>query len=77
MREAAAEGRRRRRASTANEKLRARLAAMSPRERQVAEAVATGKSAEEIGRQLRLSRRTVEMHKLRAMRRLGVDHPPQ
>jgi FixJ family two-component response regulator len=72
VREAAAEGRRRRRASTANEKLRARLAAMSPRERQVAEAVATGKSAEEIGRQLRLSRRTVEMHKLRAMRRLGV-----
>ena len=72
VREAAAEGRRRRRASTANETLRARLAAMSPRERQVAEAVATGKSAEEIGRQLRLSRRTVEMHKLRAMRRLGV-----
>jgi DNA-binding NarL/FixJ family response regulator len=45
---------------------------MSPRERQVAEAVATGKSAEDIGRQLRLSRRTVEMHKLRAMRRIGV-----
>ena len=45
---------------------------MSPRERQVAEAVATGKSAESIGRQLRLSRRTIEMHKLRAMRRLGV-----
>ena len=72
VRESAAEARRRRRARAAAQKLRARVAAMSLREQQVAEAVATGKSAEEIGRQLGLSRRTVEMHKLRAMRRLGV-----
>jgi len=72
VRESAAEARRRGTARAAAEKLRARVAAMSPRERQVAEAVATGKSAEAIGRQLGLSRRTVEMHKLRAMRRLGA-----
>jgi FixJ family two-component response regulator len=72
VREAVAEARRRRATRAASETLRARVSAMSPRERQVAEAVATGKSAEAIARQLRLSRRTVEMHKLRAMRRLGV-----
>jgi len=72
VRESAAEARRRATARAAAEKLGARVAAMSPRERQVAEAVATGKSAEAIGRQLGLSRRTVEMHKQRAMRRLGA-----
>ena len=72
VRESAAEAGRRGKARAAAEKLRARVAAMSPRERQVADAVATGKSAEAIGRQLGLSRRTVEMHKLRAMRRIGA-----
>lgn len=72
VQESVDEARRRRSARSATEKLRTRVAAMSPRERQVAEAVATGKSAEQIGRQLRISRRTVEMHKLRAMRRLGI-----
>jgi FixJ family two-component response regulator len=71
-REAVAEAHRRRAARAATEALRTRVLAMSPRERQVAEAVATGKSAESIGRLLHLSRRTIEMHKLRAMRRLGV-----
>ena len=71
--EAVAEARRRRADRAVTETLRARVSSMSPRERQVAEAVATGKSAEAIGRQLRLSRRTIEMHKLRAMRRLGVS----
>lgn len=72
VQESVDEARRRRSARAATEKLRTRVAAMSPRERQVAEAVATGKSAEQIGRQLQISRRTVEMHKLRAMRRLGI-----
>lgn len=72
VREASAELRRRRAGKAAAERIRTRVEAMSPRERQVAEAVATGRSAEEIGRQLGLSRRTVEMHKLRAMRRIGA-----
>lgn len=72
VREAVAEADRRRAARAATETLRTRVLALSPRERQVAEAVATGKSAESIGHELRLSRRTIEMHKLRAMRRLGV-----
>lgn len=72
VQESVDEARRRGSARAATEKLRTRVAAMSPRERQVAEAVATGKSAEQIGRQLQISRRTVEMHKLRAMRRLGI-----
>ena len=72
VREAVAEAKRRRAARSANAKLHALVSAMSPRERQVAEAVATGQNAEEIARRFSLSRRTVEMHKLRAMRRLGV-----
>ena len=51
---------------------RARLAGLTRRERQVAIEVASGGNAAEIGERLGLSRRTVEMHRLRAMRRLGV-----
>jgi two-component system response regulator FixJ len=72
IREAVAEAERRRAARSANARLRALVSAMSPRERQVAEAVASGQNAGEIARQFSLSRRTIEMHKLRAMRRLGV-----
>ena len=72
VRESVGEHRRRLAARAAQRELRDRISAMSPRERQVAEAVATGKSAAAIGLQLHLSRRTIEMHKLRAMRRLGV-----
>ena len=73
VRESVGEHRRRVAVRVAQQELRARVSAMSPRERQVADAVATGKSAAAIGRQLHLSRRTIEMHKLRAMRRLGVS----
>ena len=52
--------------------LEARLSGLTPREREVAVEVAAGRNAAEIGRRLGLSRRTVEMHRLRAMRRLGV-----
>lgn len=54
------------------EALRARLEGLTVRERQIAIEVAAGRNAAEIGRRLNLSRRTVEMHRLRAMRRLGV-----
>ncbi len=64
----------RRRAEQANRDLmRAQVMGLTPREREVAEAVASGKSASAIARRLDLSPRTVEMHKLRAMRRLGVS----
>lgn len=64
----------RRRAERANrDRLRDHVAGLSPRERQVAEAVASGRSAGDIARRLGISPRTVEMHKLRAMRRLGVS----
>jgi two-component system response regulator DctR len=51
---------------------RARLGALSAREREVALKVAEGLSAREIGIALGLSPRTVEMHRVHAMRRLGV-----
>jgi len=47
---------------------------MSPREAQVADLVVDGLSSPEIARRLKLSPRTVEMHRARAMRRLGVDN---
>ena len=52
--------------------IEARLSGLTPREREVALEVAAGRHAAEIGERLGLSRRTVEMHRLRAMRRLGV-----
>jgi len=63
--------RRRRRETT--EGLLALYAALSPREAQVGGLVADGFSSPEIAEKLGLSPRTVEMHRARAMRRLGVD----
>jgi FixJ family two-component response regulator len=62
----------RRAAQSAHDALRARFAGLTPREREVAVEVAAGRSAAEIGERLGLSRRTVEMHRMRAMRRLEV-----
>jgi FixJ family two-component response regulator len=56
------------------ETLRALVGSMSPREAQVADLVVDGLSSPEIARKLKLSPRTVEMHRARAMRRLGVDN---
>ena len=50
-----------------------RVGALTPRERQVAELVASGRSSPEIAKALKLSSRTVEMHRARAMKRLGVE----
>jgi FixJ family two-component response regulator len=71
--EAIEAGIRRRADRATRDRLRAKVEGLSPRERQVAENVATGQSAGDIARRLDLSPRTVEMHKLRAMRRLGVS----
>jgi len=51
---------------------RERLDRLTPRERQILEAVAKGHSNKEIAQELDLSHRTVEMHRARMMRRLGA-----
>jgi FixJ family two-component response regulator len=56
----------------AREEACAVVAALSPREREVAEAVADGLSSREIATRLSLSVRTVEMHRARAMKALGA-----
>ncbi|HEX6690350.1 MAG TPA: response regulator [Burkholderiales bacterium] len=50
----------------------ARLAALTPREREVLEHAARGLHAKEIGNALGISPRTVEVHKTRIMEKLGV-----
>jgi FixJ family two-component response regulator len=56
----------------------ARMASrLTPRERQVGELLAQGLSSADMAKKLRLSVRTVEMHRLRMMRRLGVDNTAQ
>jgi FixJ family two-component response regulator len=61
------EGRRLERAGDA-----ARLAALTAREREVLEHAAQGLHAKEIGARLKISPRTVEVHKTRIMQKLGV-----
>jgi two-component system, LuxR family, response regulator FixJ len=51
----------------------ARIAALSPREREVLELLMVGKSNKIIAHELDLSPRTVEVHRARLMARLGVD----
>jgi FixJ family two-component response regulator len=63
---------RRRSAAADRAGAKARIDALSAREREVSLKVADGLSAREIGVQLGLSPRTVEMHRVHAMRRLGV-----
>ena len=50
----------------------AKLAALTPREREVLERTANGLHAKEIGAALGISTRTVEVHKARIMAKLGV-----
>ncbi len=63
----------RRKARTEGDRVLALVGSLTPREAQVSELVASGRSSPEIARSLKLSSRTVEMHRARAMRRLGVD----
>ena len=50
----------------------ARIATLSPREREVLDLAMEGKSSKMIAHELGLSPRTVEVHRLRLMARLGV-----
>ncbi|WP_198375137.1 response regulator transcription factor [Neoroseomonas rubea] len=52
---------------------RARMAALSLRERQVLELLAAGHANKDVARVLALSPRTVEIHRARMMSRLGVN----
>ena len=70
--EAVALNNRRRAARSVHDALRTRLSGLTRREREIAIEVAAGRHAADIGERFGLSRRTIEMHRLRAMRRLGV-----
>ncbi len=52
----------------------ARLAALTPRERDILEAIAAGLGNKAIARQLELSPRTVEVHRANIMRRAGTGN---
>jgi PAS domain S-box-containing protein len=56
---------------------RTRIAGMSVRERQVLEGLLAGGSNKEIGRDLGISPRTVELHRRSAMERMGVKTLPE
>lgn len=50
----------------------ARLASLTRREREIIQLVAAGGSNKEIGRHLGISYRTVELHRMRIMRKTGA-----
>lgn len=56
---------------------RNRLAALSPREREVLDWLAEGCSNKMIARELAISPRTVEIHRANMMSKLGAEHPSQ
>ena len=52
--------------------LRDRFAALTPREREVVDAIAGGKLNKQVGHDLGMAERTVKLHRARAMEKLGV-----
>jgi DNA-binding NarL/FixJ family response regulator len=50
---------------------------LTPRQSEVLQLVSEGRSAKQIGSILRISRRTAEFHKARAMQTLGVQNTAQ
>jgi DNA-binding NarL/FixJ family response regulator len=59
---------------TAKDKVPDPLAALTPRQREILQLLAEGKSAKEIGVALGLSPRTVEFHKYTLMQALGMEN---
>lgn len=53
---------------------RGRLAALSPREREVLDQLAEGRANKSIAQTLNISPRTVEIHRASVMRKLGANH---
>lgn len=54
-----------------------RLESLTPREREVFEAVASGLVTKEIARRLGISARTIDVHRSRIMQKLGIESPLQ
>ena len=54
------------------DQLRARFAALTPREREVVEAIAGGKLNKQIAHELGMAERTVKLHRARAMEKLSA-----
>lgn len=67
VREAIGRDRRSRREAAQRATIHARLELLTPRERQVMEGVVAGKSNKEIGRELGISHKTVELHRANMM----------
>lgn len=64
-------------AGRAPETARARIASMTPREREVLGGIVSGETNKAIGRRLGISPRTVELHRAHVMERLGVRTLPE
>ena len=63
--------------SHAHDDAKLRIAALSPREREVLEGLLAGGTNKSIGRALGLSPRTVEIHRARVMEALGARTLPE
>ncbi|HVP13153.1 MAG TPA: response regulator [Phycisphaerae bacterium] len=63
----------RRRQEAGRSDVAVRLATLTPREREVLDLLAAGNAAKEIALTLKLSRKTVDLHRRRAMAKLGVN----
>ena len=59
-------------AATENIQQNQKLSLLTPREKEVLDVLALGKSHREIGELLKISPRTVEVHKARVMEKLGI-----
>lgn len=74
--EAMARGRARQVAEAERTAARARLATLTPREREVIAAVVAGRRSKEIAAMFAIGEQTVRIHRMRAMQKLGVDGIP-
>jgi two-component system, LuxR family, response regulator FixJ len=63
----------RRRQSVSNEAVTARIAALTPREREIMELVVQGLANKQMAYQLGLSEKTIETHRSRVMKKMSVD----
>lgn len=62
-----------RRGRVAQQQLQKRLSALTPRERDVLDLVVQGRMAKQIAKQLIISPKTVEVHRSRVIKKLGVE----
>ncbi|MDT8320929.1 MAG: response regulator [Xanthomonadales bacterium] len=76
VRRALALDRERRQAEREAREVRDRYATLSPREREVMTLVVSGLSNKEIARKLNISHRTVEIHRIHTMQKMGANSLP-